>query len=170
DLQVQTDEDCRQHDKLPEQYSLQERCLSLLLGEVEEGDARGPGGLQEGDTNQIVTALKGKLEADLSRLSGDNEELISEFRWAEERAKKAVTGMSAARFVPPVPQEDHELEVEIDQEQKCHVETVMCFRKAERGAGVSRWRRGGPQDQPAHEGGAGGEAAEQAPTSPTRGQ
>jgi len=40
--------------------------------------------------------LKRKLEADLSHLSSENEELISEFRSAEERAKKAITDVSAA--------------------------------------------------------------------------
>lgn len=38
--------------------------------------------------------LKRKLEADLTRLSTENEELISEFRSADERAKKAVTDVS----------------------------------------------------------------------------
>lgn len=44
--------------------------------------------------NQSLTILKRKLEADLARLSSENEELISEFRAADERAKKAVTDVS----------------------------------------------------------------------------
>lgn len=38
--------------------------------------------------------MRRKLEADLARLSSENEELISEFRAADERAKKAVTDVS----------------------------------------------------------------------------
>lgn len=34
------------------------------------------------------------MEADLTRLSSENEELISEFRAADERAKKAITDVS----------------------------------------------------------------------------
>lgn len=44
--------------------------------------------------NQSLTILKRKLEADLARLCSENEELISEFRAADERAKKAVTDVS----------------------------------------------------------------------------
>ena len=36
DLQVQMDEDARQHDELREKYSLQERRLCLMQGEMEE--------------------------------------------------------------------------------------------------------------------------------------
>lgn len=44
--------------------------------------------------------MKRKLEADLTRLSSENEELISEFRAADERAKKAITDVSLA-LTPP---------------------------------------------------------------------
>lgn len=44
--------------------------------------------------NQSLTILKRKMEADLTRLSSENEELISEFRAADERAKKAVIDVS----------------------------------------------------------------------------
>lgn len=40
--------------------------------------------------------MKRKMESDLTRLSNENEELISEFRAADERAKKAVTDVSLA--------------------------------------------------------------------------
>lgn len=36
DLQIQMDEDARQHEELREQYNLQERRLSLLQTELEE--------------------------------------------------------------------------------------------------------------------------------------
>lgn len=36
DLQVQMDEDARQHEELREKYSLQERRLCLMQGEMEE--------------------------------------------------------------------------------------------------------------------------------------
>lgn len=43
--------------------------------------------------------MKRKLEADLARLSSENEELISEFRAADERAKKAVTDVSHWTYI-----------------------------------------------------------------------
>lgn len=46
--------------------------------------------------NQALNVMKRKMEADLTRLSNENEELISEFRVADERAKKAVTDVSLA--------------------------------------------------------------------------
>ncbi|XP_056144570.1 myosin-16-like [Lampris incognitus] len=194
DLQVQMDEDCRQHEELREQYNLQERRLSLLMGELDELR----GGLESSERarklmeqelvetmerynelnihNQSLTVLKRKLEADLARLSSENEELISEFRAADERAKKAVT--DATRLCEELRQEQErtshlerikknqeqnlrdltlkleeaeqqalkagkrtiqkletrikELENELDQEQKRHVETVKNLRKGER--------------------------------------
>ncbi|KAM4634875.1 myosin-16-like [Polymixia lowei] len=194
DLQVQMDEDCRQHEELREQYSLQERRLSLMQGEMEELR----GGLEASERarklieqelvevterhnevsiyNQSLTILKRKLEADLTRLSSENEELISEFRSADERAKKAV--IDATRLCEELRQEQDrcshlekikknheqnlrdltlkleeaeqqalkagkrtiqklearikEVENELDQEQKRHVETVKNLRKGER--------------------------------------
>ncbi|XP_071330359.1 myosin-16-like [Trachinotus anak] len=194
DLQVQMDEDARQHEELREKYSLQERRLCLMQGEMEELR----GGLEASERarkqieqelvditerfseinmqNQSLTILKRKLEADLARLSSENEELISEFRAAEERAKKAVT--DATRLCEELRQEQDrsahlekikknqeqnlrdltlkleeaeqqalkagkrtiqkletrikELENELDQEQKRHVETVKYLRKGER--------------------------------------
>ncbi|XP_029363577.1 myosin-16-like [Echeneis naucrates] len=194
DLQVQMDEDARQHEELREKYSLQERRLSLMQGEMEELR----GGLEASERarkqieqelvdtterfseihmqNQSLTILKRKLEADLARLSSENEELISEFRAAEERAKKAV--IDATRLCEELRQEQDrsahlekvkrnqeqnlrdltlkleeaeqqalkagkrtiqkletrikELENELDQEQKRHVETVKNLRKGER--------------------------------------
>ncbi|KAM9346155.1 myosin-16-like [Symphorus nematophorus] len=194
DLQVQMDEDARQHDELREKYSLQERRLCLMQGEMEELR----GGLEASERarkqieqelvetterfseinmqNQSLTVLKRKLEADLTRLSSENEELISEFRSADERAKKAVT--DATRLCEELRQEQDrsshlerikknqeqnlrdltlrleeaeqqalkagkrtiqklearikEVENELDQEQKRHMETVKNLRKGER--------------------------------------
>ncbi|XP_039679879.1 myosin-16-like [Perca fluviatilis] len=194
DLQVQMDEDARQHDELREKYSLQERRLCLMQGEMEELR----GGLDASERarklieqelvetterfsetsmqNQSLTILKRKLEADLARLSSENEELISEFRSADERAKKAVT--DATRLCEELRQEQDrsshlekikknqeqnlrdltlrleeaeqlalkagkrtiqkletrikEVENELDQEQKRHMETVKNLRKGER--------------------------------------
>ncbi|XP_026207272.1 myosin-16-like [Anabas testudineus] len=194
DLQVQMDEDARQHDELREKYSLQERRLCLMQAEMEELR----GGLEASERarkqieqelvdaterfseitmqNQSLTILKRKLEADLARLSSENEELISEFRAADERAKKAVT--DATRLCEELRQEQErcshlekvkknqeqnlrdltvrleeaeqqalkagkrtiqkletrikELENELDQEQKRHIETVKSLRKGER--------------------------------------
>uniref|UniRef100_A0A8D0CVK5 Myosin heavy chain 16 n=1 Tax=Sander lucioperca TaxID=283035 RepID=A0A8D0CVK5_SANLU len=194
DLQVQMDEDARQHDELREKYSLQERRLCLMQGEMEELR----GGLDASERarklieqelvetterfseismqNQSLTILKRKLEADLARLSSENEELISEFRSADERAKKAVT--DATRLCEELRQEQDrsshlekikknqeqnlrdltlkleeaeqlalkagkrtiqkletrikEVENELDQEQKRHMETVKTLRKGER--------------------------------------
>ncbi|XP_026180047.1 myosin-16-like [Mastacembelus armatus] len=194
DLQVQMDEDARQHEELREKYSLQERRLSLMQAEMEELR----GGLEASERarkqieqelvetterfseiniqNQSLTILKRKLEADLARLSSENEELISEFRAADERAKKAVT--DATRLCEELRQEQDrsshlekikknqeqnlrdltvrleeaeqqalkagkrtiqkletrikEVENELDQEQKRHMETIKTLRKGER--------------------------------------
>ncbi|KAM8723837.1 myosin-16-like [Acanthopagrus schlegelii] len=194
DLQVQMDEDARQHDELREKYSLQERRLCLMQGEMEELR----GGLEASERarkqieqelvdtterlsefnmqNQSLTILKRKLEADLTQLSSEHEELISEFRSADERAKKAVT--DATRLCEELRQEQdrsshlekikknqeqnlrdltlkleeaeqqalkagkrtiqklenriREVENELDQEQKRHMETVKNLRKGER--------------------------------------
>ncbi|KAM6957857.1 myosin-16-like [Aplochiton taeniatus] len=194
DLQVQMDEDSRQHEELREQYSLQERRLSLMQGEMEELR----GGLEASERarklleqemvetterlnelnihNQSLTVIKRKMEAELTQLSNENEELISEFRAADERAKKAVT--DATRLCEELRQEQErathlekvkknqeqnlrdlslrleeaeqqalkagkrtiqkleirirELESELDQEQKRHVETIKMLRKGER--------------------------------------
>nr|XP_020476914.1 myosin-16-like [Monopterus albus] len=194
DLQVQMDEDGRLHDELREKYSLQERRLCLMQAEMEELR----GGLEASEKarkqieqelvdtterfseismqNQSLTILKRKLEADVTRLSSENEELISEFRAADERAKKAVT--DATRLCEELRQEQDrsshlerikknqeqnlrdltlrleeaeqqalkagkrtiqkletrikELENNLDQEQKRHMETVKILRKGGR--------------------------------------
>lgn len=46
--------------------------------------------------NQSLLVVKRKLESDVQRISNEHEELISEFRSADERAKKAMTDVSAA--------------------------------------------------------------------------
>ncbi|XP_068192218.1 myosin-16-like [Antennarius striatus] len=131
DLQVQMDEDARLHDELREKYSLQERRLSLMQAEMEELR----GGLEASERarkqieqelvetterlsetsmlNQSLTILKRKLEADLARLTGENEELISEFRSADEKAKKAV--IDAMRLCEELRQE---------QDRNSHLEKV----------------------------------------------
>ncbi|XP_047426901.1 myosin-16-like [Mugil cephalus] len=131
DLQVQMDEDARLHDELREKYSLQERRLCLMQGEMEELR----GGLEASERarklieqelvetterfseitmhNQSLTIMKRKMEADLARLSSENEELISEFRSADERAKKAV--IDATRLCEELRQE---------QERSLHLEKV----------------------------------------------
>ncbi|XP_058509104.1 myosin-16-like [Solea solea] len=131
DLQVQMDEDARQHEELREKFSLQERRLCLMQGEMEELR----GGLEASERarkqieqelvdtterfseismhNQSLTILKRKLEADLTRVSSENEELISEFRAADERAKKAVT--DATRLCEELRQE---------QERSSHLERI----------------------------------------------
>lgn len=44
--------------------------------------------------NQSLLGVKRKLESDVQRISYEHEELISEFRSANERAKKATTDLS----------------------------------------------------------------------------
>ncbi|KAL2100734.1 hypothetical protein ACEWY4_002495 [Coilia grayii] len=124
DMQMQMDEDARQHEELREQYSLQERRLSLLQTEMEEIRS----GLEASERsrkvleqelievterhnelnvqNQSLTIIKRKMEADMTRIMNENEELISEFRAADERAKKAIT--DASRMAEELRQEqDH---------------------------------------------------------------
>ncbi|XP_047635215.1 putative uncharacterized protein MYH16 [Phacochoerus africanus] len=112
DLQIQMDKDARQHEELQEQYNLQEQCLSLLQTELEEvrsaleGSERSRKLLEQevvevterhnelNVQNQSLLVVKRKLESDVQRISYEHEELISEFRSAEERAKKATTDLS----------------------------------------------------------------------------
>ncbi|KAJ8778312.1 hypothetical protein J1605_013716 [Eschrichtius robustus] len=113
DLQVQMDEDARQHEQLREECSLQERRLSLLQTELDEvrsaleGSKRVRKLLEQevaevterhGELsvqNQSLLVVKRKLESDVQRISNEHEELISEFRSVDERAKKAMTDISA---------------------------------------------------------------------------
>ncbi|XP_066545566.1 myosin-16 [Amia ocellicauda] len=129
DMQMQMDEDTRQHEELREQYNLQERRLSLLQTELEEVRS----GLEASERsrklieqelveiterhnelnvqNQSLIIIKRKMEGDLQRISNENEELISEFRAADERAKKAVT--DATRMAEELRQEqDHCMHLE----------------------------------------------------------
>uniref|UniRef100_A0A2K5P7S3 Myosin heavy chain 16 n=1 Tax=Cercocebus atys TaxID=9531 RepID=A0A2K5P7S3_CERAT len=129
DLQVQMDEDARQHEELREQYNLQERRLSLLQTELEEvrsaleGSERSRKLLEQemveiterhneiNIQNQSLLVVKRKLESDVQRISNEHEELISEFRSADERAKKAMT--DAARMAEELRQEqDHCMHLE----------------------------------------------------------
>uniref|UniRef100_A0A8C0NDR6 Myosin-16 n=1 Tax=Canis lupus familiaris TaxID=9615 RepID=A0A8C0NDR6_CANLF len=117
DLQVQMDEDARQHEELREQYNLQERRLSLEGSErsrklleqevVEITERHNEVNIQ----NQSLLVVKRKLESDVQRISSEHEELISEFRSADERAKKAMT--DAARMAEELRQEqDHCMHLE----------------------------------------------------------
>ncbi|XP_051797509.1 myosin-16-like [Acanthochromis polyacanthus] len=131
DLQVQMDEDARQHDELREKYNLQDRRLCLMQAEMEELR----GGLEASERarkqieqelvdtterfseitmqNQSLTILKRKMETDLAQLSSENEELISEFRATDERAKKAV--IDATRLCEELRQE---------QDRNSHLEKI----------------------------------------------
>nr|XP_006637180.1 PREDICTED: myosin-16 isoform X1 [Lepisosteus oculatus]XP_015215928.1 PREDICTED: myosin-16 isoform X1 [Lepisosteus oculatus]XP_015215929.1 PREDICTED: myosin-16 isoform X1 [Lepisosteus oculatus] len=129
DMQMQMDEDARQHEELREQYNLQERRLSLLQTELEEVRS----GLEASERsrklieqelvetterynelnvqNQSLIIIKRKLEADFQHITNENEELLSQFRAADERAKKAVT--DATRMAEELRQEqDHCMHLE----------------------------------------------------------
>uniref|UniRef100_G3T1M4 Uncharacterized protein n=1 Tax=Loxodonta africana TaxID=9785 RepID=G3T1M4_LOXAF len=127
DLQVQMDEDARQREELREQ----ERRLSLLQTELEEEHLSLEGSkrsrkLLEQEVVEITESLcefakiknnlsllvvKRKLESDIQRISNEHEELISEFRSVDERAKKATT--DAARMAEELQQEqDHCMHLE----------------------------------------------------------
>ncbi|XP_029433444.1 myosin-16 isoform X2 [Rhinatrema bivittatum] len=129
DLQIQMDADARQHEELREQYNLQERRLSLLQTELEEvrigleGSERSRKLLEQelmevterynevNVQNQTLLVIKRKLESDVQHLTNENEELIGEYRAAEERAKKAVT--DATRMAEELRQEhDHCMHLE----------------------------------------------------------
>ncbi|KPP71628.1 myosin-6-like [Scleropages formosus] len=129
DMQMQMDEDARQHEELREKYTLQDRRLSLLQTELSEVRS----GLEASEhsrkvieqdlveiterhselniQNHNLITIKRKMESDMTRIINENEELISEFRSAEERAKKAVT--DATRMAEELRQEqDHCLHLE----------------------------------------------------------
>ncbi|XP_059935362.1 myosin-16 [Mesoplodon densirostris] len=129
DLQIQMDEDARQHGELREQHNLQERRLSLLQTELDElrlaleGSERSRKLLEQEAVevterrnelnvqNQSLLVVKRKLESDVQRISNEHEELISEFRSVDERAKKAMT--DAARMAEELRQEqDHCMHLE----------------------------------------------------------
>uniref|UniRef100_A0A8W4FFN5 Myosin heavy chain 16 n=1 Tax=Sus scrofa TaxID=9823 RepID=A0A8W4FFN5_PIG len=129
DLQIQMDKDARQHEELRQQYNLQERRLSLLQTELEdvrsalEGSERSRKLLQQevvevterhnelNVQNQSLLAVKRKLESDVQHISYEHEELISEFRSADERAKKAT--IDATRMAEELSQEqDHCMHLE----------------------------------------------------------
>ncbi|XP_076123191.1 myosin-16-like [Alosa pseudoharengus] len=129
EMQMQMDEDARHHEELREQYTLQERRLSLLQTEMEEIRS----GLEASERsrknmeqelievterhnelhvqNQSLIIIKRKMESDMTRIMNENEELISEFRAADERAKKAIT--DASRMAEELRQEhDHAAHLE----------------------------------------------------------
>uniref|UniRef100_W5MAQ5 Myosin-16 n=1 Tax=Lepisosteus oculatus TaxID=7918 RepID=W5MAQ5_LEPOC len=82
----------KEYEKFPLERQFSETSLSLLQ-------------------NQSLTLIKRKLEADFQRITNENEELISEFRAADERAKKAVT--DATRMAEELRQEqDHCMHLE----------------------------------------------------------
>ncbi|XP_032825831.1 putative uncharacterized protein MYH16 [Petromyzon marinus] len=124
EMQLQMDADARERDELREQFNLAERRVSLLVTELEEVRS----GLEasertrkmleqdhtelreryaEADSHNIqLTSIRKKLESDLTQITAVHEEMIGEFRAAEERAKKAV--IDAARMAEELKQEqDH---------------------------------------------------------------
>uniref|UniRef100_A0A803SKP6 Myosin heavy chain 16 n=1 Tax=Anolis carolinensis TaxID=28377 RepID=A0A803SKP6_ANOCA len=117
DLQIQMDEDARQHEELLLQTELEEvrtglegseRSRKLIEQELVEVSERHN---ELSVQNQSLLVIKRKLESDLVRITNDHEELISEFRTADERAKKAVA--DATRMAEELRQEqDHSMHLE----------------------------------------------------------
>ncbi|XP_061425852.1 myosin-16-like isoform X2 [Lethenteron reissneri] len=124
DAQLQMDEDGRERDELREQQSVAERRLALVLAELEE--LRGNLEVSErarkiveqdlaelrerhseADTqNQHLNGQRKKLESDLQHLTMTYEEMISEYRSTDEKAKKAI--IDAARMAEELrQQQDH---------------------------------------------------------------
>merc|ERR1712088_690332 len=109
DAQVKFDEADRRSDDMSEQMAVVERRSALLTGEIEElrnsvEQAERSRRLAETELNESTersnllhtqnTALingKRKLETELTQAQNEIEELVSECRNAEDKAKKAIT-------------------------------------------------------------------------------
>ncbi|XP_055507873.1 myosin-16-like [Leucoraja erinacea] len=109
ETQAQMDEDTRHHEELREQFNLSERRISLLQTELEEHrntleSSERSRKLTEQELvevserynelnvqNSTLLVYKRKLEGDLQSLTNEHEELIHEFRSADEKAKKAMS-------------------------------------------------------------------------------
>ncbi|XP_078095930.1 myosin-16-like [Mustelus asterias] len=131
DTQAQMDEDSRRHEELREQFNLSERRISLLQTELEEHrntleSSERSRKLTEQELveiterynelnvqNSTLLIYKRKLEGDLQSLTNEHEELIHEFRSADEKAKKAMS--DAARMTEELHQE---------QEHCMHLEKI----------------------------------------------
>uniref|UniRef100_H2Z1P7 Myosin motor domain-containing protein n=1 Tax=Ciona savignyi TaxID=51511 RepID=H2Z1P7_CIOSA len=114
EIQDQMDEDQRIHEELREQYSIQERRLTIMVSELEETKsalesnerARKHAEAELLDISDRINALsaqnsalssaKRKLETDNEQLRGELEEALLEAKGADERAKKAT--MDASRM------------------------------------------------------------------------
>ncbi|GCC29929.1 myosin-16-like [Chiloscyllium punctatum] len=131
DTQAQMDEDARRHEELREQFNLSERRISLLQTELEElrntleSSERSRKLIEQelveiterynelNVQNSTLVTYKRKLEGDLQSLTNEHEELIHEFRSADEKAKKAMS--DAARMTEELHQE---------QEHCMHLEKI----------------------------------------------
>nr|XP_009857904.2 myosin-16 [Ciona intestinalis] len=114
EIQDQMDEDQRIHEELREQYSIQERRLTITISELEETKsalesnerARKHAEAELLDIsdrintlsaqNSALSSAKRKLETDNEQLRGDLEDALMEAKTADERAKKATS--DAARM------------------------------------------------------------------------
>uniref|UniRef100_A0A4W3JKP1 Myosin-7-like n=1 Tax=Callorhinchus milii TaxID=7868 RepID=A0A4W3JKP1_CALMI len=148
DMQAQMDEDTRQHEELREQYNLSERRVSLLQTELEEirsalEASERSRKLVEQEiieiteryneinvqllhiTHQTIVTIKRKLEYDFQQLTSTYEEMIHEFRVADEKAKKAMVDVT--RMSEELRQEqDHCMHLEkIKKNQELHLKDLM---------------------------------------------
>uniref|UniRef100_A0A4W3JXD9 Myosin-7-like n=1 Tax=Callorhinchus milii TaxID=7868 RepID=A0A4W3JXD9_CALMI len=145
DMQAQMDEDTRQHEELREQYNLSERRVSLLQTELEEirsalEASERSRKLVEQEiieiteryneinvqvNHQTIVTIKRKLEYDFQQLTSTYEEMIHEFRVADEKAKKAMVDVT--RMSEELRQEqDHCMHLEkIKKNQELHLKDLM---------------------------------------------
>ncbi|XP_042197192.1 myosin-16-like [Callorhinchus milii] len=143
DMQAQMDEDTRQHEELREQYNLSERRVSLLQTELEEirsaleASERSRKLVEQeiieiteryneiNVQHQTIVTIKRKLEYDFQQLTSTYEEMIHEFRVADEKAKKAMVDVT--RMSEELRQEqDHCMHLEkIKKNQELHLKDLM---------------------------------------------
>nr|CAB3264111.1 myosin-7 [Phallusia mammillata] len=125
EIQDQMDEDQRIHEELREQYSIQERKLTIMMSELEETRSalesnerarkHAESELMEISDrinvliaqNSALSSARRKLETDNDQLRTELEEALIEARNADERAKKA-TG-DAARMSEELRQEQQRI-------------------------------------------------------------
>merc|ERR1712121_187536 len=125
DMQDQMDEDARNHEELREQFSIQERKLTIVMTELDETRSaleanerarkQAEAELLEvtdrvnnlSAQNSALSSARRKLETENEQMRAELDEALSEVKGADERAKKAVS--DAGRMAEELRQEQQHL-------------------------------------------------------------
>merc|ERR1712121_114134 len=125
DMQDQMDEDARNHEELREQFSIQERKLTIVMTELDETRSaleanerarkQAEAELLEvtdrvnnlSAQNSALSSARRKLETENEQMKSELDEALAEAKAADERAKKAVS--DAGRMAEELRQEQQHL-------------------------------------------------------------